>query len=284
MPTHDSAVAIEVDGQHIAGTLVAPATAVPGVLFVHGWGGSQEQYLARAREVAALGCVCLTFDLRGHARTEPQHETVTREHSLRDVIAAYDVLADQRAVDGSAIAVVGSSYGGYLAAILSSLRPVRWLALRAPALYKDEDWTLPKRRLNSDQLAAYRRGPVEAASNRALRACAAFKGDVLIIESENDDIVPHPVIANYLAAFERTHSLTYRVIEGADHGLSEEPWQQAYTSLLVSWATEMVLRTTEGAAAPEEHTSLVGTRPPPRELGEEVLDETVRANSSRLPK
>jgi pimeloyl-ACP methyl ester carboxylesterase len=125
--------------------------------FVHGWGGSQEQYLARAREVAALSCVCLTFDLRGHARTEPQNETVTREHNLGDVIAAYDVLADQRVVDGSAIAVVGSRYGGYLAAILSSLRPVRWLALRAHDLYKVEDWTLPKRRLNSDQACSHHR-------------------------------------------------------------------------------------------------------------------------------
>ena len=33
----------------IAGTLVLPGVLVPGVLFVHGWGGSQQQYL-RARE------------------------------------------------------------------------------------------------------------------------------------------------------------------------------------------------------------------------------------------
>ena len=105
------AIDIAVDGQRIAGTLVSPAPLIPGVLFVHGWGGSQEQYLARAREIAALGCVCLTFDLRGHAETEPQHETVTREDNLRDVLAAYDVLAEPPAVDKSAIAVVGSSYG-----------------------------------------------------------------------------------------------------------------------------------------------------------------------------
>lgn len=248
MATRDERIDIAVDGQHIAGTLVAPASVVPGVLFVHGWGGSQEQYLARAREIAALGCVCLTFDLRGHVGTEPQHESVTREDSLRDVIAAYDVLCGQRAVDASAIAVVGSSYGGYLAAILSSLRPVRWLALRAPALYKDEDWGLPKRQIDEGALAAYRRGAVSADDNRALRACAAFAGDVLLVESEHDDIVPHPVIANYRAAFEKAHSLTYRVIEGTDHGLSEEPWQQAYTALLVNWATEMVLGAREGGA------------------------------------
>jgi pimeloyl-ACP methyl ester carboxylesterase len=128
MSTRDEAIQISVDDQRIAGTLVTPDTLIPGVLFVHGWGGNQEKYLARARQIAALGCVCLTFNLRGHAETEPQHETVTREDNLRDLVAAYDVLARQQA-----IAVVGSSYSGYLAAILTALRPVRWLPLRVPA-------------------------------------------------------------------------------------------------------------------------------------------------------
>jgi pimeloyl-ACP methyl ester carboxylesterase len=226
---------------------------VPGVLFVQGWGSGQEQYLPRAREIAALGCLGLTFEPRGVARHDAQHETVTREDNLRDVLAAYDLLANQRAVDTSAIGVVGASYGAYLAAILTSLRPVRWLALRAPALYKDEDWDSPKRRLDRDELAAYRRRPLDPEENRALRACASFKGDVLIVESEHDDIVPHPAIANYLAAFGKAHSLTYRVIESADHALSEDRWQQAYTSLLVNWATEMVLGAREGNAGTSRH-------------------------------
>jgi uncharacterized protein len=261
MATRDDLIDIPVDDQHIAGTLVTPATTLPGVLFVHGWGGNQEQYLARAREIAALGCICLTINLRGHGRTEAQRKTITREDSLRDVMAAYDALAHHTAVDDSAIAVVGSSYGGYLAAILSSLRPVRWLALRVPALYKDEDWALPKQQLKKYDLATYRRGPVSPEENRALGASAAFEGDVLIIESEHDDIVPHAVIENYLAAFKKAHSLTYRVIEGADHALSEESWQQAYTSHLVNWATEMVIGAREGGAAPEAHT---GLRPSPQ--------------------
>ena len=261
MATRDDLIDIPVDGQRIAGTLVTPATAVPGVLFVHGWGGNQEQYLARAREIAALGCVCLTIDLRGHAETEAQRETVTREDNLRDVIAAYDALVGHGAVDKSAIAVVGSSYGGYLATILSTLRSVRWLALRVPALYRDEDWSLPKQQLKKYDLAAYRRGAVGPDRNRALAACAEFEGDVLIVESEHDDIVPHQVIENYLAAFKKAHSLTYRVIEGADHALSEESWQQAYSSHLVNWATEMVLGAREGGSAPAAHTQL---RPSPQ--------------------
>jgi len=251
MPTRDAEIEIAVDGQAIAGTLVRPKTMSPGVLFVHGWGGDQEQYLARARQIAALGCICLTFDLRGHAGTRRQQETVTREDNLRDVLAAYDMLADQPGIDRQAIAIVGSSYGGYLAAIASRMRPVRWLALRVPALYRDEDWALPKEELKKYGLDAYRRRSVRPDENRALGACACFEGDVLIVESEHDDIVPHPVIANYMAAFEKAHSLTYRVIEGADHGLSERSWQHAYTSLLVGWLTEMVLGARHEGDAPE---------------------------------
>jgi len=144
---------------------------------------------------------------------------------------------------------VGSSYGAYLAALLTELRPVRWLELRVPALYRDDDWSLPKQELKKYGLAAYRRLAVSPDQNRALGACAAFRGDVLIVESEHDDIIPHPVIANYMAAFEQARSLTYRVIEGADHGLSERRWQEAYTALLVGWAGEMVLGAREGEAA-----------------------------------
>ena len=236
MPTKEEKVDIKTGDARIEGTLVTPGTLIPGVLFVHGWGGSQQQYLARAREMASLGCVCLTFDLSGHAATQEEREQVSRERNLRDVMAAYDVLAAHPHVDRAAIAVVGSSYGGYLAAILTTLRPVTWLALRVPALYIDSGWELPKMQLHKDQdLRAYRRSFVPATQNRALRACAEFVGDVLIVESELDDVVPRPVITSYREACVQARSLTYRCLAEADHGLTDETQQRAYTALLVQW-------------------------------------------------
>jgi uncharacterized protein len=241
MPTREEKIEIPLDTGRIDGTLVTPGRQIPGVLFVHGWGGSQQQYLVRAREIAALGCVCLTFDLSGHAGTKPQRETVSRESNLRDVIAAYDVLAAHPHVDRAAIALVGSSYGGYLAAILTTLRPVKWLGLRVPALYIDSGWELPKLQLHKEQdLRAYRRRFVVAASNRALRACAEFQGDVLIVESERDDIIPKEVITSYREACAQARSLTYRCIAGADHGLTDDAAQRAYTALLTQWLAEML--------------------------------------------
>lgn len=241
MGTLSETIQIPVEGLSIAGTFLEPSNKVPGVLFVHGWGGSQDFDLRRARGLAGLGCVCLTFDLRGHAATLEQQMKVSREDNLRDVMAAYDTLAAHPAIDASAIAVVGSSYGGYLASILTSLRSVKWLALHVPALYRDDEWMLPKRQLNRESLAAYRLSTVQPSENRALAACRRFKGDVLIVEAQHDDFVPHSTIMNYRTAFREAHSLTHRILDGADHGLTHKEAQRSYTSILLNWATEMVV-------------------------------------------
>jgi len=234
-------IEIAVDHQSISGTILTPGSKIPGILFVHGWGGSQQRDLARAKNITGLGCVCLTFDLRGHERTHEMRATVSREQSLEDLLAAYDRLVEHPAVDSNAIAVIGSSYGGYLATILSSIRPVRWLALRVPALYWDADWDMPKQQLDRDKLAHYRRSALTAADNRALAACKDFKGDVLLIESEQDDYVPHATLMSYRSAFDLAHSLTYRIVDGADHALSSDMSQSAYSKMLSDWISEMVI-------------------------------------------
>ncbi|WP_397449978.1 alpha/beta hydrolase family protein [Pseudomonas sp. NA-150] len=234
-------IEIPVDGQFISGTLLTPSAKMPGILFVHGWGGSQQRDLARAKNITGLGCVCLTFDLRGHERTHELRAVTSREDNLEDLLAAYDQLVTHPAVDPAAIAVIGSSYGGYLATILSGMRPVKWLALRVPALYWDADWTMPKQELDRDKLAHYRRSAVTAADNRALAACKEFMGDVLLIESEQDDYVPHATLMSYRAAFYAAHSLTYRIVDGADHALTQDASQHAYSTMLSNWISEMVI-------------------------------------------
>ncbi|MBK1713133.1 alpha/beta hydrolase family protein [Rubrivivax gelatinosus] len=264
MSTTEETIDIEVDDERIAGTFVAPGTLIPGVLFVHGWGGSRSQYLARARELAALGCVCLAFDLRGHAGTQAQQARVSRESNLRDLVAAYERLVAHPEVDPQAICVVGSSYGGYLAAILTTLKPVKWLALRAPALYLDAGWELPKLQLHQEQdLKTYRRSVVPPKDNRALRAFQQFEGDVLLIESENDRIIPHAVITSYQEAARQVKSLTLRCLAGADHGLSDEADQRAYTQVLVGWFKEMLLGARRGTVQPATADGAPPERPLP---------------------
>ena len=108
------------------------------------------------------------------------------------------------------------------------------------ALYWDEQWQLPKRQLDVARLAVYRRTPLRAEDNLALRACSDFHGDVLLVESEHDDFVPHTTLMSYRNAFDKAHSLTHRIMAGADHGLSDDRHQQAYTRILIDWVSEMV--------------------------------------------
>ena len=217
MTARSETIQIDIDDEQMSGTFLSPKSKVPGVLFVHGWGGSQERDLERAKGIAGLGCVCLTFDLRGHTGgTGIPLTRVTREDNLRDLLAAYDRLLAHPALDTSAIAVVGTSYGGYLASILTSLRPVRWLALRVPALYRDDQWHTPKRDLDKIDLRDYRSTLIRALT--ATGRCMPVRISPVTccwLNPETDDYVPHATIMSYRAACQQTHSLTHRIIDGA---------------------------------------------------------------------
>jgi uncharacterized protein len=232
-------IVVPVDGERLRGRLLVPADAparAPGLVFAHGWGSTPRQSLAKARGLHALGFACLTFNLRGHARTWRQRQTVTRAQNLRDLVAAYDGLAGHPAVDPERIGLVGSSYGGYLGVLLAAERKLRWLALEAPALYKDDDFDRPKSELNLDaDLPVYRRTRLAQSDNRALRTAAGFEGDVLLVEGERDEVIPHQVLANYRTAFAGARSLTHLVIAGADHGLTRREWREQHRAALVDW-------------------------------------------------
>ena len=233
-------VSLAVADQKLVGTVLRPEVPVPGFLFIHGWGGDQDEDLGHAEELARLGCVCFTFDLRGHAGSDAAKDQVTRQDGLDDVLAAYDYLAAQPLVDRNAIGVVGTSYGGYLAMLLTAQRPIRWLAMRVPALYPDEHWDTPKAKLDKAVVRAYRQQPHSSEADRALSACTAFQGDVLIVESECDEQIPREAMLSMQAAFRQTNSLSHRIIPGASHAMRDPKHQRIYATLLTGWIEEMV--------------------------------------------
>lgn len=259
MTVEEGSVTVPVAGQHLRGTLVAPEKLIPGFLFVHGWGGNQDDDLDCAEEIARLGCLCFTFDLRGHAGSDARQEEVTRQDGLQDVIAAYDFLAAHPLVDRSAIGVVGVSYGGYLSTLLTVERPVQWLGLRVPALYPDRDWDTPKALLDKKKVGAYRKRFHGPRRDRALNACASFEGDVLIVESEFDGHVPHTAIASYMGAFHRAGSLSHRVIRGADHAMRAPEHRKTYKTLLIHWVDEMVRAARR--SGPQKQSPAAGSPP-----------------------
>lgn len=217
-----------VDGQVIVGNLIFPENIrgkASAVLFVHGWGSNQSKNIDRAKELAEVSYVCLTIDLRGHGDSEGDFKTLSRADHLADVLAAYDFLASQKSVDAENISVIGSSYGGYLAILLAAERVIKNLVLRVPANYKDEGFDRPTYETRKVvDIQEYREIAMTPDENRALHAASLFTGNVYIIESENDEIIPHQTIENYKNSFKNAVTFKYTLMHGAGHKLDEAGW------------------------------------------------------------
>lgn len=232
-------ISLTVDGLRLIGDVFRSQTdkKQPGVLFIHGWESQRKRTDMLAQELAGLGYCCLSFDMRGHGESEGDHTTASRKDFLRDVVAAYDFLAGLEGVDTENITAVGSSFGSYLAANLSAERKVRNLALRVPANYRDEgfDEALYGQRKRADH-SDWKTRPHQPTETRALRAVHAFKGNMLIVESEKDELVPATTVRSYESAATNAESLKYTVMKDAPHSIGSLPcFQREYADVVKGW-------------------------------------------------
>jgi len=221
------------DGHHsLAGCIFDPSgvgVSRPGVLFIHGQNSSQKAYEERARIASRdLDAICMTFDLSGHGYDAPNFERYSVYDHLDDVVTAYDYLAAHDALDQTRIGVCGASYGGYLAALLTAHRAVKRLILRAPALSKDIAFPV---RPTAKGL------PHEVPDGfDSLQVLGRYPGEVLMVESENDEVIPASHITAYLLASPHAQ---HQVIPEAGHALTNPTWDEVFVKAIVNWFREL---------------------------------------------
>jgi uncharacterized protein len=207
----------------LVGTLVAPEVpSGAAVLFVHGLGSSRATNEERAEAVArSHAATCLAIDLGGHGESTGRLTAMTPRQNLADVVAAHDRLATVPGVDPGRIGVCAASYGAYLSVLLTALRPVSRLVLRAPALYADDCF---------DRGLSERRFGDPASAPTPLAHLALFPGPVTIVESEHDEVIGHDTIEAYLAALPRA---AHVIQPGSRHALTDPAWRAAFQQLVV---------------------------------------------------
>ncbi len=140
-------------------------------------------------------------------------------------------------MDPAKITAVGSSFGGYLVSLLSAERSVKALVLRVPANYEDRGFTAPlhaHRMEKSRQEWKLRMHSHDA--TKSLRALHIFKGRVLVVESEKDEIVPASVVQSYGNAITKKKQRTYKIMKNAPHSISRYPnFQRTYRKIVLDW-------------------------------------------------
>src|SRR5947209_1464331 len=78
----------------------------PALMFVHGLESSQSAYANRAESASrALDLLCLTFDLSGHGDDASNFAKYSVVDHLEDVVAGYDYLVSNDAVDPARVGV-----------------------------------------------------------------------------------------------------------------------------------------------------------------------------------
>lgn len=222
-------VSIASPDHELAGTIVtAGVPSGAAVLFVHGLGSSRATNVERAEALCRrTGATCLAIDLGGHGDSTGRLTQVTPRQNLADVVAAHDALASAPGVDPARIGLCGASYGAYLSVLLSALRPVNRMLLRAPALYADACFDLG--------LAERRPGDATTAST-PLAHLALFPGPVTIVESERDEVIGHDIIAAYLAALPGAEHV---VQPGAGHALTEPAWRADFLQVVLEFFADL---------------------------------------------
>ena len=127
-----------VDGLLLRGTVVAASGSSGGAaVLVHGGGATRDEggFFSRIAEgLAAGGVSSLRFDFRGHGASEGRQEDLTLAGVVNDIRAAADEV--HRRTGAGRIAVLGTSFGGGLAALFAARYPtrVRSLVLINPLL------------------------------------------------------------------------------------------------------------------------------------------------------
>lgn len=157
---------------------------------------------------------------------------LTIKDGLKDAQAGLNLLRKQKQVDKERVGISGTSWGGYLAAIIASKNPeVKSLILRAPAVYKDEWEGAPLSSFPVEELKQM----VKVGDFDSFKAIRKFKGSLLIIYHEYDEIVPKVVIDAYYKNAVSVREKKLHMLRKAPHKITDPGLIKETQDLTINW-------------------------------------------------
>lgn len=230
-------IEFKVGKETLRGSLFVPEGKgpFPGVVFYHGRGSSRKRYLEISKQFAEKGIMALAFDFRGCGESDGIFKEQTQRMGIDDARAGLEFLLKQN-VDKNRIGVMGTSFGGFVAAILmAEFDSVKSLVLRAPAIFPEEIMDI-----NVADLRVYSYIDRKKWLNSiAYNGISKFKGNLLVIQSEKDDVVKDWIVKNYYDRAENALKRELFVQKGAGHSLHATPDSlKEFYELTFNWFLE----------------------------------------------
>ena len=159
-----------------------------------------------------LGITSIIFDYTGHGDSPFNIEELSPAQHFLEVITVFDWIKSK--YPKRKVFVIGSSYGGFLAAQLTKYREFDGLILRAPSIYRPKDFYSLKKDEDREATQKYRRDTDALSKSPLLSRAANFNGKALLIVHKRDEQIPKETTDAYANAFKPetiefdiTHSL-----------------------------------------------------------------------------
>lgn len=199
----------------------------PAVIFFHGSGATGETYFEAAEKLSKNGILGFAFNYRGCGMSDGKFEDQTVGMGIEDTKAAIKFFLSQKEVDKNRIGFAGASFGGFMASMFPNDFNSKSLMLIAPAAYNRE--IINKTHRDADDLNKFE-------NSQSYPEISKFKGDLLVVKCEFDDVLPPEMVEKYLNSASSAKRKESYVLKGAKHRISINPKaRKVLVGKIVEW-------------------------------------------------
>lgn len=209
---------------------------VPAVVVLHGRGSSETKWIDAGYAIASRGISVLTFDFRGCGRSEGEFGSLCLKDGITDAACAIDFHLRQDRCDSNRLGILGCSFSGYLAALLTRQLCVKSLVVHVPAVYRDSwlEYRYPEIEKMRDEVTRFRESD-EVSATDGIHALSEYSGSLLVIAGGNDKVVPRNVTDVYYHHAQRAKCRKIHSVENADHRFSRREWLEETYRVTAEW-------------------------------------------------
>ena len=196
-------------GRHfLAGDILSNGATADAVI-LHGAGKScRRRFRALRAGLFEHGVSSLAFDMIGHGDTGGDLSTSSLKERTQQAISVI-----RHSNLSEPLSIIGASMSGYTAVRLTRHFDVRNLILFVPAMYSRHAYSL----CFNDGFSKVIRGKKSWLESDAWETLSRFRGNLLLITAENDEVIPKAVIRNILESATTAAGKSVYEVPGSPH-------------------------------------------------------------------